>query len=241
MTDYILIFLVSLLASSIHSLAGFGYIIIVLALFPLFLPAGSFLILAQLGGVFMSFVLIWNRLRHINWKKILFPCLFSSIGGIVGLFFFKNISSAMYMRILGIALIALSLWMSFLSSRIKIRACTRNGIIVGSIGGVMGALFGVSAPALVLYFNSNMESKDDYTLCLQATLTVQTGVCLLGRAAMDMWIPGSLLLFIPALLGLLLGKYPGKWLYGKLNVAAFKKLVYIFVALFGIYIFLSNL
>lgn len=241
MTDYILIFLVSLLAGSVHALSGFGYIIIAMALFPMFLPAGSFLILAQLGGLFMSFVLIWNRMREINWKKIFFPSLFSSVGGIVGLMFFKNLSTGLYMRILGIALIALSLWMSVLSARVKIRACTRNGIIVGSIGGVMGALFGVSAPALVLYYNSNMESKDDYTLSLQATLTVQTGVCLIGRAAMDMWSPGSALLFVPALLGILLGKLPGKWLYGKLDVEAFKKVVYIFVAVFGIYIFLSNL
>ena len=81
--------------------------------------------------------------------------------------------------------------------------------------------------------------KENYTVCLQLTLICQTIVCLVGRAALDMWPENIWPLCIPALAGIFLGKFPGKALYGRLNLKTFKIVIYAFIAVFGIYTFLS--
>ena len=240
MTEILLIFLISVVASAVQTVVGFGYIIFAMALFPLFLPVGQCLVLAQLGGLFMSLWLIWGKLDQVEWKKVLWPALFASLGGIAGLLFLRSITGAVYMKILGVILILLAAWMMKFSSLVKIRPTVVNGVIVGTVGGLMGALFGVSAPALVLYYTSNADSKENYTACLQMTMIIQTAVCLLGRAGLGMWPEGVWPLCLPAFAGIFLGKFPGRALYGRLDLRTFKIVVYAFIAIFGIYIFFSN-
>ena len=241
MLNYILVFIIAFFGSAVQTVVGFGFIIFLMALMPLFMPIGTCLVVSQLAAVFMSGVLVLDKIRHLDAKKMLWPSLSASVTGIVGLMFLNGIDNAVYMKLLGIILLILALWMLKFSSLVKIRATPLSGSLVGGIGGLMGALFGVSAPPIVLYFNSISESKDDYVANLQMTLVIQTGVCILGRICLDMWPSGSGWLCIPAIAGAFLGKFPGKWLYDKLDLKSFKILVYAFMGLLGIYIFLSNM
>ena len=241
MTGYLLVFAIALLGSTVQTVVGFGFIIFLMALMPLFFPIGVCLVVAQLAGAFMSGLLAVDKFTSIDRKMFLWPAVISSAASLLGLVFISGIDNALYMRLLGCVLIALALWMMKFSSLVKIRATPLSGGIAGGIGGLMGSLFGVSAPPLVLYYNAVSSEKDVYVANLQLTLFIQTTVCIIGRAALDMWPGGSLWLCIPALAGAFLGKYPGKWLYNKLDLKTFKILVYVFMALLGAYIFISNL
>lgn len=240
MTNLLLVFAIAFWGSTIQTVVGFGFVIFIMALMPLFFPVGTCLVVAQLSGVFMSAVLVLDKLKYLDAKRIVWPALSSSVMGIVGLLCLTGIDNAVYMKLLGAILVVLALWMVKFSSLVKIRATPLSGSLVGGIGGLMGSLFGVSAPPMVLYFSSISESKDTYVANLQLTLLVQTGVCILGRIGLDMWPSGAGVYCIPALLGAFLGKFPGKWLYDKLDLKTFKTLVYIFMGLLGVYIFLSN-
>ena len=241
MLDYILVFAIAFLGSAVQTVVGFGFVIFLMALMPLFMPISVCLVTAQLSAVFMSGVLVYDKLPMLEPKKYLWPALTAAAAGIVGLLCLTGIEDALYMRLLGAILVLLALWMMKFSSLVKIRATPLSGSAVGIIGGLMGSLFGVSAPPLVLYFSSVTSSKDGYVANLQLTLLIQTGVCILGRIFLDMWPDGAFWYCIPALFGSYLGKFPGQWLYDKLDLKTFKTLVYIFMGILGVYIFLSNI
>lgn len=240
MISYLLVFAIAFVGSAVQTVVGFGFIIFIMALMPLFLPVGTCLVVAQLSGVFMSAVLVAGKTASIEPPKLLWPALTASLAGIVGLLFLTGIENALYMKLLGATLVLLALWMMKFSSLVKIKPSPLSGSLVGTLGGLMGALFGVSAPPLVLYYSAVTDSKDSYVANLQLTLFIQTTVCILGRIFLDMWPDGAVWYCVPALLGSYLGKFPGKWLYDKLDLKAFKLLVYIFMGLLGVYIFLSN-
>lgn len=241
MTEILLVFAIALLGSAVQTVVGFGFIIFLMALMPLFFPIGVCLVVAQLSGAFMSAQLAWDKRGSIRPSMFLWPTVISSLTSLLGLIFISGIDNALYMKLLGCVLVALALWMMKFSSMVRIPATPLSGGIAGGIGGLMGSLFGVSAPPLVLYYNAVSAEKDSYVANLQLTLFIQTTVCIIGRAALDMWPGGSLWLCIPALLGAFLGKFPGKWLYNKLDIKSFKILVYVSMGLLGIYIFMSNL
>lgn len=241
MTAHILlVFLISFAAAATQTVVGFGYVIISMALLPLFLPVGSCLVLAQVAGAFMSLLIIWGHFPDVDWKKVSFPSIFASVSSILGLMFLGSLNNALYMKLLGVILVGLALWMLKFSEHVKLRSTPVTGALCGTIAGLMGSLFGVSVPPLVLYYSSGIRDKNSYVMNLQFTLMVQTTVCIIGRACMGMWVEGSAVLCLPALAGALLGKLPGKWLYNKLDLKTFKLLVYIFMAVIGVYIFLSN-
>jgi len=241
MLNYILVFLIAFMGSAVQTVVGFGFVVFLMALMPLFLPIGTCLVAAQLSGVFMSGLLVYDKLPLLEPKKFLFPAITASAASVVGLIFLTGIDNALYMKLLGAVLVLLALWMMKFSSLVHIKATPVSGSSVGIIGVLMGSLFGVSAPPLVLYFNATTESKDSYVANLQLTLFIQTAACIIGRIFMGMWPAGAFGYCIPALLGAYLGKIPGKWLYNKLDLKTFKILVYSFMGLLGVYIFISNL
>lgn len=237
---FTILFVVSFAGSVMQAVVGFGYIILFMAIMPMFLPIGQCLVLAQLGGVLMSTWLLWGSFGKIDLRYILFPAVFASVGSLLGLLFLGSLSTDAYMKALGVLLVALALWMWLFSSRFKIRRSSLSGAVCGGAAGVLGALFSISVPPLVLYYSSNMEDKEGYMIALQATLEIQTAVCLIGRASFGMWPEGIWHLLPPLVLGLILGKFPGKHIYGRLDIEKLKKVIYLFVALLGLYTFVAN-
>ena len=240
MLHMILIFVICFISSVIQNTVGFGSVIIMMAVLPLFLPVGVCPIVAQVTGAILSWWMLVGLWQHIEWKKVLLPMLFATAFNVIGLFFIKGISDSVYLMILGILLMALAVWLIVFAQRIHIRSTPRNGSVAGLIGGLMGAFFAVSAPPLVLYYSATTEDKDNYTACLQVTLAIQTTAGVIGRGFMGMWPQEAWLLCVPAIIGVILGKFPGKWIYGKLNVADFKRLIHTFIGVLGFYIFISN-
>ena len=241
MLHIILIFLICFAASVIQNTIGFGSVIILMAILPLFLPAGVCPIVAQISGAVLSWWMLMELWGHIEWKKVLLPMLFATAFNVIGLFFIKGISDSTYLMGLGIVLVLLSVWLLCFAKRVRIRPTLLNGSAAGLIGGLMGAFFAVSAPPLVLYYSATTEDKDNYTACLQVTLAVQTTVGVIARGAVGLWPREAWLLCLPAVIGVILGKFPGKWIYGKLDVKTFKLLIHIFIGILGVYIFFSNL
>lgn len=241
MLEYILVFLIAFCGSAVQTLVGFGFVIFLMALTPMFLPIGTCLVAAQLSGVFMSGMLVVGKTESLEPKKFLWPSVTASAASLLGLLFLGGIDNSLYMKLLGGVLVLLALWMMKFSSLVRIKPGLASGSTVGILGGLMGSLFGVSAPPLVLYYTATCDSKDSYVANLQLTLFIQTAVCIIGRAAFGMWPEGAFWYCIPALLGSYLGKFPGKWLYDKLDIKTFKMLVFIFMAILGAYIFLSNM
>lgn len=236
----ILIFLIAFIGSVLQNTIGFGIIIIMMAIMPTILPPQESVFISLVSGCVLSWWMLVGAWHHIDWKKSIILILCSGASVICGLLLVRNLSDTVYMKILAVLLVLLCIWMLRFADRVHIRASNRNGVIFGLLSGVMGALFAVGAPPLALYYSATTEDKEDYTACLQITLAIQTTLNICARATMKL-IPGNVWLFcLIAVIGVVLGKFPGKWIYGKLNVDTVKKLIYIFIGIMGIYMFFSN-
>lgn len=234
-----LVFFICFFANAVQAAVGFGFVIICMALFPMFLPIGHCLVLAQFGAVLSGLWLLWGSFRSIPWRYVAFPVLFSSAGSLIGLLFLQGVSNDAYRKALGVLLVVLAFWMWKFSARVRIKASPLSGTVCGLSAGVMGAFFGVSVPPLVLYYSANMDSKESYMVPLQTTLMIQTAVCLAGRAGLGMWPVEVWPLLPAAALGLLLGKLPGRVVYERMDTARMKLLIYLFVGILGAYTFFS--
>jgi uncharacterized membrane protein YfcA len=234
----LIIFLAAFAGSFVQSVAGFGFIIVCMSIFPQFLPVDQSLVLSQIGGVVVCIWLLWGKTGRIRFRYTAFPVAFVIIGSVLGLYFLKSLVGTSYMRVLGAILFLLALWMLRFADRVRIRPTDLNGAITGTLGGIMGSLFGIGTPPLILYFQSNSKDKDDYMVPLQITLCIQTMTALTGRALLGMWPTDILLPSLPLLAGLFLGKIPGKLLYGKLDLRTMRFVIYLLIAAIGLYTFL---
>ena len=245
MSDWLcvlLVFVITFAGSFVQNIAGFGFVIMCMAFFPMFLPIGTCLVAAQAGGAMLSLVMLFGRFHEIKWSYAAPPVIGASAASLLGLVFLGGIGAEAYMVALGVLLVLLAVWMWRLSDRVKIKPSPVSGGICGALGGLMGSVFGVSVPPIVLYYTSNMgEDKDGYMAPLQITLFMQTAVCLAGRAALGMWPAGAWPLIAAAAAGLLLGKIPGSRIYGRLDVKRLRTIIYIFIALLGLYTIFSNI
>ena len=68
--------------------------------------------------------------------------------------------------------ILLSLYFAFFKSKIKIKPTFLNGLIVGALSGILGGLFSISSPPIVVYSLACTDSKDEYFATNMAFLMV---------------------------------------------------------------------
>jgi len=239
--NLIFIFVIAFAGSVLQNTIGFGTIIVCMAILPMFLPVQTALTISLVGGAVLSWWMLFGIWKSIDWKKILLPTIFACISIVASLFFARKLDEGIYMKLLGAMLVLLCIWMMCFAAKVHIKSNNRNGIIAGTLSGVMGALFGIGAPPLVLYYSSTTEDKDNYTACLQITLAIHTMLNIFCRIGMHLFSPDAWIYCIPIVIGVVLGKFPGKRIYNKLDIKTFKLLIHLFIGILGIYIFLSNL
>lgn len=173
--------------------------------------------------------------KGIRLKLIILPGIFSALGAIIGLALGLKTTDALFMRLLGLLLVVLSLWFLFFSRRAHIPANCVTGSVAGVFSGVLGAMFAIAGPPLVLYYSTVTDEKEIYMGSLQACLILLSVVSIIGRAVMNLWPSDMASYILPSLLGLICGGLPGLYLYKKVNVRILKQIIYLFMCVAGIY------
>jgi len=98
----------------------------------------------------------------------------------------------------------------------------------------------VGGPIIALYFINAVEDRDEYVGDLQ-TLFVITGlISLVSRAANGLYRLSFLPLTAAGLVAINVGKRLGLKIAGKLNTAAVRTIVYLYVGLSGVILILQN-
>jgi uncharacterized membrane protein YfcA len=144
-------------------------------------------------------------------------------------------------RILGIVLIILSLYFSFFKEKLQkfIRPTAGWQLGTGSVSGVMGGLFGMHGPPVVLYLIVSEPSKNHYMGMIQ-TYAVITNIAMLAvRAINGNVTPAVGVTYLYGLGGLALGVIAGNWAFKRIPSRLFTYIVYAYIGISGIIIFLT--
>jgi uncharacterized protein len=235
MNEFVLVFFVAMLSTLSQSITGFGFAIIMMSILTIFLPSDTSSILSLLFGGGIAAGLFVKYRKHFDLKLALFPALFTAIGIVIGLFIQAQTSSTIFLRMFGGFLILLSLWFFFYADKVKIKANFGSGAVTGLIAGVIGAMFTIAGPPLVLYFNTVTKKKETYMAVLQFSFAILSIITILGRVFIGKWPQDVTSYLLPASLGMIAGIIPGIWIYKKVNDDVLKKIVYIVMIASGIY------
>lgn len=235
MSHIVLICFITILAAIIQAASGFGYGLILMALFPLFFSIPDSIILILLSNMVGMTYITLKYVKFVNWKIFIIPALLSLIGNYFGLVGILSIDNDLGIKFLGILLVMLSLYFFFFSNRITIPNNHISASITGALSGLMGGFFNIPGPPVVLYYSVATKTKEEYMGTLQMFFSV--GVILkIVYLFLNHDISKETISYLPFLaVAALAGTLIGNFVFKKISVRHIKNAIYIVMALSGIY------
>ncbi len=237
MEIYQLLFIaaIAMCGSFIQSVTGFGFGIFAMMFLPhifsLFTEANM---LSSILGALTSIFVLATMLRHVNWRNILFPLMGSFAGTFFAVTFIKSQTNATLTLLLGIVLFLLSIYFFFFSSKIHIKITWYTGIIAGLLSGIMGGMFAMSGPPIVIYYMQSEKDSKRYLATLSAYFVISNIYSIAIKAFSGFATTNVLLGLITGIIGMAIGTLIGKTIFKRMNAQLLKKAVYGFMAVSGI-------
>lgn len=149
------------IAYFVRGIAGFGSGLIAIPLLALILP----LTLVVPLVVFLDYVASASHglkdRAHIQWRQVLPLLPFTAIGVLTGLYLFKTVDTVMLAHALGVFVILYALYTLFLKDNGG-QASGLWAIPAGTLGGLVGTLFGTGGPFYVVYLKHRGLPKTQF-------------------------------------------------------------------------------
>ena len=232
-TELLLVMLVTFFASYIQSVTGFGFGIFAMIFFPYLLLFTEANMLSSMLSVFVSVALLIVMWKKVNWKNTIFPMIGCLVSTFLSVLFIKSQDGGFLKFLLGIALLLLSVYFFFFSGKIKIRPTWYAGLIAGTLSGIMGGMFSMSGPPVVIYFIQSEEDSDRYLATLSAYFVLSGASTIAMKAASGFATVNVLVAFLVGFAGMLAGTFVGKLTRSKMKPQMIKKAVYAVMACSG--------
>ena len=229
-------------ASFIQRTIGFGFGIFIMTALPFLMPSyAEAVTLSGLLSLTSATVIMFKYVKYVTWKRILPIMVAFAIFSTIAVLLLDRIEGPAMRITLGIMLIFLSLYFSFFKDKIQkiIRPTAGWQLGAGSLSGVMGGLFGMQGPPVVLYLIASEPTKDHYMGMIQTYAVITNIVMVIVRACNGYVTPAVGSTFIYALSGLAVGVLAGNWAYKRIPNRIFTYLVYAYIGISGIIIFFT--
>ena len=226
---------IALAGSFFQVTCGLGYAVICVSFWSLFLPLETAVVLELITGVFSMLFMALRQWRHINWRLLLWPTVFSCAASLLGFFALFQLETGLLYLLLGLLLICLGVFFLFFSNRAKLQPTTVTGITAGLVGGFFGGLFGIAGPPVAAYVLAASAGKEEYSATIQAHFSI-TSLFLILVHLLAGNIKGQVLLFgALGLFGVLGGLALGLLAFRRLSDTGLKRLVGLFLVGIGLF------
>jgi uncharacterized membrane protein YfcA len=229
---YLWICLIVFFAAFTQGLSGFGSILLALPLLAIFLDIKTVIPLVALYGLSITFLLLVQLRKYLEWKKI-YPLLVGAALGIpIGVLFLKKHNRDMIHWTLGIILLLYSMHSLFFKSS---KSGIREGwaYLFGFFGGCLGGALSATGPPVIVYTSLQSWSKDTIKVTLQGFFIVSGLMVVLAHAVSGVTTVIVLRFFGISLPVLIVGTYVGAYFYGKIGEQWYKKVMFILLGLLG--------
>jgi len=229
------LFFTVVIAAFVQSTTGFGYAIVLMALWPLFLQVPDATQLMLFGVLPVSGCIAIKYWRHINFKIVAVPLCLGLLGNYIGLTMLLRIDNTIAVKIIGVLMILLAVYFYIAKDKIRIPQNIWTASLAGIGAGLMGGFFNISGPPLVLYFCAAAKDKDEYTGTVQFLFLVLIAFKLVYLTAVR-GLPAVVSVRIPmVLIGSTAGLFAGQRLFKRLSINTVKRLIYALMILSGLW------
>ena len=229
-------------ASFVQRTIGFGFGIFIMTALPFLMPSyGEAVTLSGLLSLTSAAVVMVKYLKYVTWKRFLPIVASFVIFSTLAICMLEKIEGHAMRMILGIVLIIISLYFSFFKDKLQkiIRPTPGWQLGAGAASGVMGGLFGMHGPPVVLYLVASEPDKDHYMGMIQTYAFVTNLTMLAVRAWNGYVTPTVGTTYIYGLIGLAVGVLVGNWAYNRIPNRIFTYVVYAYIAISGLVILLT--
>ena len=222
------VFLLTIVASFIQRVSGFGFGIFVMMFFPFFLPSygESVMLSGLLAGSTALMIAVKNR-KYIRWKMMGWVVFFNVLFSFLATEYMRSMSNSTLKQCLGVMLILIALYFFFGEGRMgKIFKSKSAQVTIGSISGIMGGMFAMPGPPIVLYCISTLENKREYVTTLQAFSVVLNVFYTFFRAKAGFYSDDTWLCWVIGIVGAVIGSSLGERCFEIISNRTLKLIVY---------------
>ena len=180
-------------------------------------------------------------LKFVTWKRLLPIVASFVIFSTIAISLLDKIEGRTMRVILGIMLMLISLYFSFFKAKLQklIRPTRGWQYGTGAASGIMGGLFAMHGPPVVLYLISSEPDKDHYMGMIQ-TYAVVTNITMLAVRAFNGYVTLAVgTSYIWSLIGLAIGVIAGNWAFRHIPNRLFTYIVYAYIGVSGLIILLT--
>ena len=232
----IFIFLLAAGASFVQRTIGFGFGIFIMTALPFLMPSyAEAVTLSGLLSLTSATVIMFKYVKYVTWKRILPIMVAFAVFSTIAVVLLDRIEGPAMRITLGIMLIFLSLYFSFFKDKIQkiIRPTAGWQLGAGSLSGVMGGLFGMQGPPVVLYLIASEPTKDHYMGMIQTYAVLTNVTMIISRAFNGYVTPDVSTAYLYGLGGLVIGVLAGNWAYKRIPNRIFTYVVYAYIGISG--------
>ena len=232
----IFIFLLTIVASFIQRVSGFGFGIFVMMFFPFFLPSygESVMLSGLLAGSTALMIAIRNR-KYIRWRLMGLVTFSNVLFSFVATEYMRSLSNEVLKQCLGVVLILIALYFLFGEGRMgRIFKSKPAQVTIGSVSGVMGGMFAMPGPPFVLYCIRTLEDKREYVTTLQAFSVVFNLFYTIFRFKVGFYSDDTWFWWVIGLGGVIIGSSLGTRCFDVISNRMLKRIVYVMMIVSGI-------
>jgi len=241
MENIVEILLLAAGASLVQRTTGFGFGIFIMTMLPFLMNSyAEATTLSGLLALTTSIIAAWKYRRMVTWKRLI-PILSAFlIISTLSICLLARIDDSTLRKILGAVLIAVSIYFSFFSRRIRFGTTFPYQIGAGTVSGAMGGFFGMHGPPAVLYFISSETDKEHYMGMIQTYFVITNAMMTIVRAGNGYLTADVGGKYLVGIAGVALGSFAGSWLFDKIPGKIFPYIVYMYIGISGIIILMTT-
>ena len=150
-------------------MCGFGSALVCMSVLGYIMDYKEALPVMTVASAMLNASLLIKTYRHIQWKILWLPAMFSLLGRIFGMAVFNHFESAILSVALGLMIMATAVFQWRCANRISIRPTYRNGAVAGILSGALGGISSAGGPPMVVYYMNLGLDKYEYVATMQMT------------------------------------------------------------------------
>lgn len=231
---FIFVAVIAAAGSFAQSISGFGFAIIVMAIWPLVITFQSAVLVEVITAFIMVLYITVKLVKHINFKLLFYPLIASFISSTLGIAALMASNENLLRRIFGGLLILLAAYFLIYSDKVRIRPTIINGLIAGGLSGFFAGLLSIGGPPISAYLLSASEDKMEYNATMQFYFAL-TSVYIFAVHLLLGNITGEVINYsLAGLAGVAVGTTTGLRLFKKLSLDVIRKIVSSFMIVVGL-------
>ena len=230
------VFILTIIASFIQRVSGFGFGIFVMMFFPFFLPSyGESVMLSGLLAGSTALMIALRNWQYIRWNLMGRVVLFNVVASYLATEYMNSLGNDTMKQCLGVVLILIALYFLFGEGKMgRMFKSKLAQMTIGSISGVMGGMFAMPGPPLVLYCISTIDDKREYVTTLQAFSVVMNLCYTLFRFNAGFYSEDTWLWWLVGLMGAVIGSSVGARCFERISSRTLKYIVYAMMIVSGV-------